>query len=100
MNLKIEDIQLFPIGLAIKWDDNTDSLLNYEKLRTLCPCAYCAGESDVFGNIYKGSDQKLSPDAFRIVNIIKVGHYAIRISWGDNHNTGIYSYEMLKKIGE
>ena len=53
MNLKIEDIQLFPIGLAIKWDDNTDSLLNYEKLRTLCPCAYCAGESDVFGNIYK-----------------------------------------------
>ncbi len=100
MNLKIEDIQLFPIGLAIKWDDNTDSLLNYEKLRTLCPCAYCAGESDVFGNIYKGPDQKLSPDAFRIVNIIKVGHYAIRISWGDNHSTGIYSYEMLKKIGE
>ena len=28
MNLKIEDIQLFPIGLAIKWDDNTDSRLD------------------------------------------------------------------------
>ena len=100
MSIKIEDIQLFPTGLAIKWDDNSDSLLDYQKLRTLCPCAYCSGETDVFGNVYKGPDQSLSSDAFRIVNIVKVGHYAIRISWGDNHSTGIYSYEMLKKMEE
>jgi len=48
--------------------------------------------------VYKGPNQSLSSDAFRIINIVKVGHYAIRISWGDNHSTGIYSYEMLKKI--
>ena len=35
MSLKIEDMQLFPMGLAIKWSDETDSLLPYEKLSFL-----------------------------------------------------------------
>ena len=98
MSLKIEDMQLFPMGLAIKWSDETDSLLPYAKLRTLCPCAYCSGETDVFGNVYKGPDETLPETAFQLVNIVKVGHYAIRISWGDGHSTGIYSFEMLRKI--
>ena len=100
MNLNIQDMQLFPTGLAIKWNDETDTLLPYEKLRTLCPCAYCSGETDVFGNVYKGPDETLSESAFQLVNIVKVGHYAIRISWGDGHNTGIFSYEMLKRMEE
>ena len=98
MSLKIEDMQLFPMGLAIKWNDDTDSLLPYEKLRTLCPCAHCSGETDVFGNVYKGPDETLSANAFQLVNVVKVGHYAIRISWGDGHNTGIFSYKMLREM--
>ena len=98
MNLKIEDMQLFPMGLAIKWSDNTDSLLPYEKLRTLCPCAHCSGESDVLGNVYKGPDKTLSANAFQLVNVVKVGHYAIQISWGDGHNTGIFSYDKLRDM--
>ena len=98
MNLKIEDMQLFPMGLAIKWSDNTDSLFPYEKLRTLCPCAHCSGESDVFGNVYKGPDETLSTNAFQLVNVVQVGHYAIQISWGDGHNTGIFSYDKLRDI--
>ncbi|MDO8609672.1 MAG: gamma-butyrobetaine hydroxylase-like domain-containing protein [bacterium] len=27
-----------------------------------------------------------------------VGGYAIRVSWKDGHNTGIYSWEYLKKL--
>ena len=27
-----------------------------------------------------------------------VGHYAIRIYWKDNHNSGIYTFELLQKI--
>ena len=98
MNLKIEDMQLFPMGLAIKWSDDTESLLPYEKLRTLCPCAHCSGESDVFGNVYKGPDETLPPNAFQLVNVVKVGHYAIRIAWGDGHNTGIFSYDKLRDM--
>jgi len=28
----------------------------------------------------------------------EVGHYAFRIDWSDGHNTGIYTYEHLRKI--
>jgi DUF971 family protein len=27
-----------------------------------------------------------------------VGNYAIRINWSDGHNTGIYSWEHLRRI--
>ena len=44
-----------PNGLAIGWNDGKDSFIDYKTLRDQCPCANCSGESDVFGNLYKGS---------------------------------------------
>ncbi len=32
--------------------------------------------------------------------ITSVGTYAIRVNWSDGHNTGIYSYEYLRALGE
>ncbi len=32
--------------------------------------------------------------------ITSVGNYAIRFNWDDGHNTGIYSYEYLRALGE
>jgi DUF971 family protein len=34
----------------------------------------------------------------KMLNVEAVGHYAIRIEWSDGHNTGIYSYDHLRKI--
>ncbi|MBS91943.1 MAG: hypothetical protein CMM95_02685 [Rickettsiales bacterium] len=34
-----------------------------------------------------------------IKKIESVGNYALRIIFSDNHNTGIYSWEFLYKIG-
>jgi len=31
-------------------------------------------------------------------NVIKVGHYAVRITWGDGHSDGIYTYKMLRGL--
>ena len=28
----------------------------------------------------------------------RIGHYAIRILWGDNHSDGLYTYDMLRKL--
>jgi DUF971 family protein len=36
--------------------------------------------------------------AIKILNVEQVGHYAIKIDWSDGHNTGIYSFEHLRKI--
>ncbi|MFC1766153.1 gamma-butyrobetaine hydroxylase-like domain-containing protein [Planctomycetota bacterium] len=29
-----------------------------------------------------------------------LGHYAVQIEWNDGHSTGIYAYDMLKKMIE
>ena len=94
------DIQGIGDQLAVKWDDGSETFLALEKMRRHCPCASCAGETDIMGNFYKGPDRALGPDAFRIVRISHVGGYAINPYWGDGHSTGLYSYEYLKRLGE
>jgi DUF971 family protein len=94
------DIQ--PIGdqLAIKWDDGSESFVSLEKMRRHCPCASCAGETDIMGNVYKGPDRVLGPEAFKLVRIANVGGYAVSPYWADGHSTGLFSYELLKRLGQ
>jgi len=96
--MKIKNINQMPVGLAVLWDDGTDSLISYKDLRNACPCAYCSGETDVFGNVYIGEGIRKTALAFELNKIEMVGHYAIRLYWNDNHNSGIYPLELLKKI--
>ena len=35
-----------------------------------------------------------------VVDVIPVGRYAIQIRWGDGHDTGIYTYDSLRRMGE
>ena len=96
--MKIKKINQMPIGLAILWNDNTDSLISYKTLRNACPCAYCSGETDVFGNVYMGEGIRKTELAYELNKIEPVGHYAIRMYWKDNHDSGIYPLDLLKKI--
>ncbi|HMD53902.1 MAG TPA: gamma-butyrobetaine hydroxylase-like domain-containing protein [Phycisphaerae bacterium] len=34
------------------------------------------------------------------MKIISVGGYAIQPAWADGHNTGIYSFDYLKRIAK
>jgi DUF971 family protein len=94
------DIQQIGEELAIKWDDGSESFILLERLRRHCPCAGCKGEMDVMGNLYKGPDKPLSPAAFRLVRIERVGTYAMQPVWVDGHATGIYSFDYLKRVAE
>ena len=96
----VNKYDIFPNGLAIQWSDNTNSFLDYKTIRDACPCAYCSGETDVFGNVYIGKGIRKTQSAYELDYIEKVGHYAIRIFWKDNHNSGIYPNELLKKLNE
>jgi DUF971 family protein len=94
------DIQ--PIGdeLAIKWEDGSETLVSLEKLRRHCPCAGCKGEVDIMGNVYKGPEKPLPPQAFHLLRVANVGSYAIQPIWGDSHATGIYSFDYLRKVAD
>jgi len=98
--MKPANIQILGNELAIAWDDKSESYITLEKLRRACPCAYCSGETDVLGNVARGPKVPLQPAAFDLRSFETVGAYAIRPVWGDGHSSGIYSYELLKKLGE
>ena len=52
--------------VAIKWSNGEDSFIDLIRLRSSCPCAWCSGEKDVFGNIYSGEKKTLPSHAFSI----------------------------------
>ncbi len=92
------DIQKIGNELAIKWNNGNESFIPLEKLRRCCPCASCQGEVDILGQLHKAEQKPLSPQAFDLVRWVVVGTYAIQPTWGDSHNSGLYSFEYLKRV--
>ena len=91
---------LMDTELAIKWNDDSESFILLQTLREHCPCAHCSGEKDVFGNVFKGPHPNLRESSYQAKNIAKIGHYALRIFWGDNHSDGLYTFDMLRNLGK
>ena len=98
--ISIENILFAGTELAVKWSDETESFIDLKLLRDKCPCAFCSGEKDVLGNVYKGPKKGLSGIAYEAVNLERIGHYAIRIFWGDRHSDGLFTYDLLRKLGD
>ena len=94
------DIQHVGNELAVRWDDGSESFIPLERLRRACPCAGCKGEMDILGNVYKNPEKPLSPAAFELVKIAGVGGYAIQPVWADGHNSGIFSFDYLKRVAD
>lgn len=92
------DLQIIGNELAVKWDDGGESFISLEQLRRGCPCAGCKGETDILGNVYKNPDVKLPAAAFQLKQLIRVGGYGIQPVWADGHNTGIFSFDYLKRM--
>ena len=95
-----EDVQQIGEELAIKWEDGSESYIPLERLRRACPCAGCKGEMDVMGNLHKSPEQPLTPAAFRLARVERVGTYAVQPVWADGHGTGIYSFDYLRRAAE
>ncbi len=92
--IKIENKE----NLVIKWNDNTLSKINLKYLRDECPCATCKGETILLKTYYPTKPKITTGEMYKIKNIKTVGGYAIQISWTDGHDTGIYSWDYLKKL--
>ena len=93
------DIQLIGSEVAIKWDDGTESFITFATLRANSPSAQVKGERDIFGHQYGGE----APRDYRGVEVKsweRVGNYAIRFDFSDGHRTGLYSYELLRQLGD
>jgi len=98
----MQPLDVQPIGneLAIKWEDGSESFIGFEKLRRACPCAGCKGEMDIMGNIYKNPARPLTAQAFQLRRLDRVGTYAVKPVWADGHESGIFSFDYLKRVDE
>ncbi len=97
--IRPQNMQLIGNELAIVWEDGGESYISSQKLRALSPSASVSGERDIFGTQYGGEEGKSHSDV-EIESWVAVGNYAYRFHFSDGHNTGIYSYDLLKKLGE
>ncbi len=88
-------------GLAIDWSDGVRTFVTWQKLRSNCPCASCLEERgkpvDPF-RILKPTE--MAAGAPQPVQMVPRGHYAYQIVWNDQHETGIYTLELLRQLSE
>ena len=98
--MRLLDLQQIGDELAVKWDDGSESFVKFEAMRRACPCAGCKGEVDVMGNLYKNPDKPLTPSAFKLERLARVGGYAVQPFWADGHSSGLFSFEYLKAVAD
>jgi len=78
--------------LEVVYDDGVTAENSAERLRVESPSAEVQGHRP---------DQKVTltgKQNVRIVAIEQVGNYAIRLIFDDGHDSGIYTWEYLRKL--
>ena len=81
-------------SLFVKFDNGYETTLSAELLRVESPSAEVQGH---------GVGQKTTPTGKAEVTISSlepVGNYAIRISFSDGHDTGLFSWNVLYHFGQ
>lgn len=76
--------------MHIEFADGHLGVYPHERLRGYCPCAQCQGHQGPI-RFVPGGDLELR-------DIQEVGNYALRLTWGDGHSTGIYSFVFLRRL--
>ncbi len=80
--------------LSIIWSDEAETKYNAADLRRACPCAGCINEWT--GEKMLKAENIADDLSFSSISI--VGRYALNFHFSDGHETGIYSFDYLRKL--
>ena len=83
-----------PHRTDISWNDGHVSQYPSWYLREKCPCANCIDEFTGQPRVDPGS----IPASLERVHVAAVGNYALNFGFSDNHGTGIYTFEYLRRL--
>ena len=97
IDLKLID----PDRLSIAWSDGQRREYRVRELRDACPCASCR-------------EKRSSPEPPPLLPVLKpqetqplliaamepVGRYAYAIRFSDGHDTGLFTLEQLRELGQ
>lgn len=88
--------------LQITWSDGQIRLYRFRTLRDACPCATCREKRSAppppMTTLPLLSTAELAP--LRVTAMRPVGNYAYSIEFSDGHDTGIYTFALLRDLGE
>jgi DUF971 family protein len=82
-------------SLTVKFEDGFVAHLPLGVVRRQCPCAGCRGERE------QGRASWASrPDGYglHVESAQFVGAWGLAIRWDDGHDTGIYSWDLLRQM--
>lgn len=85
-------------ALVVEWGDGAVQRIPFATLRTACPCAVCKGEMGRPGRFQV--KPALDPGEDELADINLVGLYGLGVRWGNGHDTGIYTFEHLRALGD
>lgn len=88
--------------LKIVWSDGQTRLYRFRELRDGCPCATCREKRGAppppVTMLPLLSTAELQP--LRVTAMRPVGNYAYSVEFSDGHDTGIYTFDLLRGLGE
>ncbi|WP_299469692.1 DUF971 domain-containing protein [uncultured Gimesia sp.] len=88
-------------AVLIGWNDGQQRRYLFSELRKACPCAACrhktTGEAADPMKLTVLSPIELQP--IKVEKMSLAGNYAYRITFSDGHNTGLFTFELLRELG-
>ena len=79
--------------LEVAWADGTRYQLPFEYLRVYSPSAEVRGHGGGEGKL------ELAKEAVLVTQVEPVGLYAVRLVFDDGHDSGLYSWALLRELG-
>lgn len=80
--------------LELTWPDDVVHSLSCEFLRVYSPSAEVRGHGP-------GQEKlQLGKENVNITALEPVGHYAVKIVFDDNHDSGLYDWNLLRDLGD
>jgi DUF971 family protein len=80
--------------LEITWPDTGLQRLPARLLRQSCPCASCVDEHTGVRTL----DVAAVPGDMDIEEMHAVGDYAVQFTFSDRHDTGIFTWDYLRRL--
>ena len=82
--------------LELVWNDNDVSKLPFRAVRQNCRCAACIDEFTQQQIL----DRDSVPEAIEPKDVSLTGNYALKILWSDTHDSGLFTWDHLRAIGD
>jgi DUF971 family protein len=76
--------------VVVFWADGHQSVYPLDYLRSWCPCASCQGHAP--------TAKHLGLEGQELVHVDGVGNYAVSLTWADGHDTGLYTFRLLRQL--